>query len=566
MSEARRPEHSGAPENTTAGAAADGTAGAALGAAVVGRPPGYTIQAAVATLMGIPLLFIVGTLAHDSWHEYTDGYERSFQNMTTIRAITAATTERFLEQSRDVLTQLAKRPDVRALNRGKCDPLLTDLKRIYQAYTNILTLDSKGLLVCSALGVSPGQSAGPDPKYYFAETVRTGKFTVGKPAKGFLSGRWVSTLAHPIFDEHGEVTGVIGLSVDLVNFKSQVAQSDIPESTVIGIINSEGVIIARSSEADRIGGISNAEATGVMLRQKQGNLRARDFKERNRLYSFGPVSGSDWTVFASVDEELALAAAQALAVQRFALLGFLALLVAVIVMTIGRYITRPLTSLSRVFAQVGEGRLDARAPPTGPTEIRQISFQFNALLDSRAAADLALQVSEARFRATFEHAAVGIAHVALDGRFLIVNRQFSAICGYPQEELLKLTFQDITHPQDLEIDQANVQSLIEGRSQTYSIRKRYLRKDGSQVWINLTVSLVRTGNDAADYFISVIEDINEKFLSEDRLQSQLNELRRWHDLTVDRELKMVDLKREINELSIRAGLPPRYQHSVSKKD
>ncbi|MDQ3589251.1 MAG: PAS domain S-box protein [Actinomycetota bacterium] len=112
-------------------------------------------------------------------------------------------------------------------------------------------------------------------------------------------------------------------------------------------------------------------------------------------------------------------------------------------------------------------------------------------ITERKRAEEALKESEERFRATFHQAAVGVAHVGLDGRWLRVNERLSEIVGYPREELLNKTFQDITHPEDLEKDLGYVRRLLAGEIETYSIEKRYFKKDGSIVWINLTGSLVR---------------------------------------------------------------------------
>ena len=103
-----------------------------------------------------------------------------------------------------------------------------------------------------------------------------------------------------------------------------------------------------------------------------------------------------------------------------------------------------------------------------------------------------LRNSEERFRATFDQAAVGIAHVAPDGRFLRVNQKLSEIVGYSPDELLTLTFQEITYPEDLDADLENVRRVLGGDIKTYSMEKWYYRKDNSLVWINVTVALVRT--------------------------------------------------------------------------
>lgn len=121
-----------------------------------------------------------------------------------------------------------------------------------------------------------------------------------------------------------------------------------------------------------------------------------------------------------------------------------------------------------------------------------------------------LRESEERFRGTFEQSAVGIAHVATDGRWLRVNQKICDIVGYNKNELLKLTFQDITHPDDLNADLEYVRQVLADEIKTYSMEKRYFRKEGSIVWINLTVSLVREPTGEPKYFIAVIEDITER--------------------------------------------------------
>lgn len=130
----------------------------------------------------------------------------------------------------------------------------------------------------------------------------------------------------------------------------------------------------------------------------------------------------------------------------------------------------------------------------------------------------ALSSSEGRFEATFEQAAVGIALVALDGRFLRVNHRLSTIVGYAPEELMARTFHDITHPDDLDADLAYVRRVLAGEIDTFTMEKRYFRKDGSIVWVNLTVSLARKASGAPDYFIAVIENISDRKLAERRFR------------------------------------------------
>jgi len=129
-----------------------------------------------------------------------------------------------------------------------------------------------------------------------------------------------------------------------------------------------------------------------------------------------------------------------------------------------------------------------------------------------------LHESERRFRATFEQATIGMAQVDLNGRWIQVNRRFCEILGYSQREMRSLTFADITHPDTLGADLDAQRRLREGSLGFYHVEKRYVRKDGSLVWIDLTVSPVRDANRDVEYFIDVIEDIDDRKQAEEALR------------------------------------------------
>ena len=140
-------------------------------------------------------------------------------------------------------------------------------------------------------------------------------------------------------------------------------------------------------------------------------------------------------------------------------------------------------------------------------------------IEARKHVEEVLRESEERYRGHFEQAAIGIAYVGLDGRWLRVNRRLCDIVGYTEPELCTRTFQDITHPDDLDRDLASMRGMLDGKIQTYCMEKRYFRKDGSIVWIDLTVSLVREPSGQPNYFIAVIEDIDARKRAEEMLRA-----------------------------------------------
>jgi PAS domain S-box-containing protein len=172
----------------------------------------------------------------------------------------------------------------------------------------------------------------------------------------------------------------------------------------------------------------------------------------------------------------------------------------------------PATDLSPGVADV-DFEHDYQAKLNQEVQLRAMTAELEARLSEEAAA---LVEQESRFRATFEQAAMGCAHVSLEGYWLMVNQKLCEIVGYTREELAHKTFQDITHPDDLAADLALVHSLYIGEIPHYTMEKRYYRKDGSIVWVQITISLWRQPNPSPGqlgvpvYFIAMIEDISRR--------------------------------------------------------
>jgi PAS domain S-box-containing protein len=176
--------------------------------------------------------------------------------------------------------------------------------------------------------------------------------------------------------------------------------------------------------------------------------------------------------------------------------------------SISRQLVAALEKVSRhePFFDNGVAETPASSSPLGMRDILQRSV----------ALEHALRESEELYRSTFENAPIGLAHVSPEGKWLRVNRQLCDILGYSQQELLNLTFHDITHPEDLVRSIAAAGDLLAGRSDRFSARKRCLRKDGLIVWVNLTVSCARDSDRRVKHFISIFDDMTERMDGEAR--------------------------------------------------
>ncbi|MES2064431.1 MAG: PAS domain S-box protein [Bacteroidota bacterium] len=135
-----------------------------------------------------------------------------------------------------------------------------------------------------------------------------------------------------------------------------------------------------------------------------------------------------------------------------------------------------------------------------------------------------LKISEETFRNAFEYSPIGMVLVSLQGMFLKVNKSVCDMLGYTADELIKKTFQEITHPDDLEADLTLLQKTLNKEVSGYQMEKRYLKKDGSTIWALLNVGIVRDMAEAPLYFVSQIKDITETKLAETILKESE---RRW---------------------------------------
>lgn len=133
--------------------------------------------------------------------------------------------------------------------------------------------------------------------------------------------------------------------------------------------------------------------------------------------------------------------------------------------------------------------------------------------------------SEARFRATFENASVGMAHLAPDGRCLRVNEALCRIIGYPVAELITKSLQELTYPDDLSDDLAHLELMRQGKIDTYDAEGRYVRKDGELIWGMKSVGCVRNDKGSIDYLVVVIRDVSVRKQAEKQLRENMERFR-----------------------------------------
>lgn len=173
--------------------------------------------------------------------------------------------------------------------------------------------------------------------------------------------------------------------------------------------------------------------------------------------------------------------------------------------------------------------------------LKFLSSAFSSFIH-RHHQSLALWESEGRFRAIFEQAAVGVVLVNVKtARFIRANSRTCEIFGYAESELTRLSYLDITHPDDLEASKRFTQGLLQSDNSLDSLAKRYVKKNGETVWAHLSSSQLSIGNEKTEYFIGIIEDITESKL--------LNDWKALNADVLEKATRMMDLSTVIAEIT-----------------
>ena len=266
------------------------------------------------------------------------------------------------------------------------------------------------------------------------------------------------------------------------------------------------------------------------VRGVNGEGASRDYLGRQVWAEWRYLSGLHWGMVVKVDEDEVFAPLAELRSTGLSLAGFATCLVLLAAVGVARWIVGPIVGLKDSTHQLAIGNLSHRARESRIVEVSDLARAFNtmAVQIEEHTSELADRVrkTEDRFRNAFDYAPVGMALVSPEGRWLQVNRAICEITGYSEQELLERTFQDITHPDDLEADLDFARRMLTENLTSYCMEKRYIRKDGQSAWILLSVS--RSHNEVGKpfEFLTQVQDISERKRAEAALCDSESRFRR----------------------------------------
>jgi signal transduction histidine kinase len=333
-------------------------------------------------VVALPLL---GVVFYSTYSAIQSELRQAHTSALGLAQLTATHVEQILIDSEDVLKQLAQRPQVRALDPQQCDSFLEEVALLFPRHLGIRTTNASGEVIC-ATGTKPGA---PLPsvadREWFQEISHTQRFTVGAVQQGRITGNWIAVLAYPILQEQGEFAGVIGMPIDLVRFQVVLDTATVVPGTTITILDAQGTVVARSLEAQTWVGreMQGMEIVDRVLAEREGQTRATGMDKVERLYGYTTISRANWYVHSGIPARAALAPVYRRLIEQGLLVLMVIGLVSILAYVLKNQIERPMRALAGVAQEVASGRLDQRAPFTGPKEFIEVAAQFNHMLDVR---------------------------------------------------------------------------------------------------------------------------------------------------------------------------------------
>jgi signal transduction histidine kinase/ActR/RegA family two-component response regulator/HAMP domain-containing protein len=359
-----------------------------------GRPILFEL-ARLAAVVALPLLGVIAFLLLDAARR---DIAHATDEARGVADETAARIERFLGDFRATLEAVAQRPLVRAMDAANCDPALPTMRELYPRAGNILVVDSQGWILCGAKPPPGGERLRIIDTELHQVLMREGGFRLSQPLIGKISKTWAVTAVQAVRGADGNIVGAVGMAIDL----RQLQPFGVFESAhiVAGIVARPGVVVARSVDPEQWIGkdVSETPAIAAMLAQNEGTLRGAGLDQRDRLWAFRPVSGTNWIAYANVDAAAAIAPARARA------LGTLLLIALIVAATIAaaayaaRRIAQPISAIAEVARARASGARDARPQIAGPREVADVGIAFNALIDTRERATREREAAQAKLQ------------------------------------------------------------------------------------------------------------------------------------------------------------------------
>ncbi len=464
--------------------------------------------------------------------------------------LSASGAARLVEGCRQLLLSLAYTSQLIKQNRQMETELMQNLSMATREYLMIGICDPEGLVISSS--VPADKKIYVYDREWFKRLQKSKGFSVGDYQVGRITGKPGITFGYPIISDNsaGKAATSVFVALDQRVLSLLINKIVLPKGCLVNLIDRNGIIITRNPDTKWLQGKSSMgfkefKQTG----KKPGEyVEAVGTDGNKRLFTFANVPGSDDGLFVGVGLSLSQIYEDTRKNMITGLIWLgLSMAVAFIFVWFATDISiiRHVRKLVNATKMLAEGKTEARAVLKGGTrEIKELAGSFNEMAGSietysknmeqlvaKRTAELEkahekLLESEELFRISFENANVGKSLIRPDGSFLRVNQAFCNLLGYTRDELQNINFAEITHPDDIALNQKAVSSLFSGEIPAINMEKRYIHKDGQTVWVELSSVLLRDKEDKPLYLITNLIDITERKWADAELKERNERFRK----------------------------------------
>ncbi len=437
--------------------------------------------------------------------------------------------QRIIEGTEQVLTALGSAAFVIPQHPEICQRLLVNLVSESPRYISVSISAADGHVLCRPWAYNPTNNL--SDRAYFRLAMQTGEFAVGEYVVDRNSGRPTIHLAKPFKDDDGTIDGIAEVSLDLDWLAAQLANLPLPPGAVVSILDRNGVLLARYPAIEGTIGRPASPDRKIMLSAntiKVASYRSLDGRERLGAFSPANVGAKGFAVVVGLDKETSFAAVTEVDEQDLVLLVLAFILALAATTMLGtQFIRKPVRRLLAVADRWRAGDLTARTEMrASPTEFGRLAAAFDAMAATLQVREAALRDSEEEYRAIFEQAAVGISQTtSWMACYVRVNDAMCAISASTRDGFLGHMIAEFTHPDDRAAERDQMATLIAGERQSMTAEKRWLRPDGSVIWLSRWTSLLRDHAGRPARFIAIIVDISARKAAEVALQESETRLR-----------------------------------------
>lgn len=335
--------------------------------------------------VSLPLLLLLGWMFGTELQRQRKEARESA--LRTARA-TAARLSALHEESASLLARMVARAPSSGVSG--CDQLFAVVE-FFPHYVNLFLFAEDGSLICSADPEREHEAISLEAARWVQSEIGGGRVRVGQPMIRFIDGRWVSILTAK---GRGGILALVQLP-QLISGESEHAD------TTVTIINSAGVVLARSIDAQRWTGrsVRGAEVTELVLREREGRAEADGIDGVSRQYGFTHLSEMSWFIYAGVPTASVMAPVRAMALRGLLGGGLLVCIVLLFAIRLARAIQRPIDALSRAAHVVAREGYSTFVPVEGPREVALLGEAFNEMVSGRSAAEMRLVQSERDLKA-----------------------------------------------------------------------------------------------------------------------------------------------------------------------